>query len=272
MKRRQVSGWCVRRLVQLIGMTCLLGALSGCGGPPVARDLVLEPSSNDNAPMAAMITFATDKPARSTLAIDDGDEVTTVTPSDELTTEHELLVLGLLPKRSHTLTVTIVDARGRESVLEPLELTTPDVPADLPRITVPARRPHLMEPGITLLNVFRWTDEPGKEDDNWGAVYGVDAEGRLRWWYTADYGIGEMRRSRTGNLFATVNGFAALHEIDMLGNVVAAWHTRLAQGGGARRRFDPGRYGHLPSRRDRAAERQLPGAVDRSSLVRRLAE
>lgn len=213
-------------LLPVLGVWGLLGF--GCAGPPTASDVALELSPNPAAPLAATLRMTTDRPATVRLAIDDGERVTEVTPAREPSTEHEVLVLGLLPDTEHTVTATVIGQRGGETVLDPLSLTTAPLPDDFPPIRVPVRKPQSMEEGPTLIQVFRWLpDEPGEDDQNWGLAFAADAEGRVRWFYKADFGFNEMRRLRSGNLFTADN--YALREIDMLGNVVASWHTRLAK-------------------------------------------
>ena len=202
----------------------------GCGGPPVASDLTLTPNPNPNAPLAGILTFTSDRPVVPTLFIDDGEHQQTVTPDEEPRTEHETLVLGLRPARRHTVTVTIRDERGRESVLapleplEPLEIVTPPLPDDFPPIVVTHRRPAAMEPGVTMFSVFRWTD-PDEPDPDWGVAVAVDEEGDVVWYLKKDFFLDEPRRMRNGNLIFGGKQDGRLFEVDMLGNVVREWHS-----------------------------------------------
>ena len=146
-----------KRLLFLVAAAGVSGLMTvGCGGPPVASDVTLTPNPNPNAPLAGILTFTSDRAVVPTLFIDDGEHQQRVTPNEEPRTEHETLVLGLRPARRHTVTVTIRDERGRESVLEPLEIATPPLPDDFPPIVVTHRRPAAMEPGMTMFSVFRW--------------------------------------------------------------------------------------------------------------------
>ena len=63
------------------------------------------------------------------------------------------------------MTVTIRDERGRESVLEPLEIATSPLSDDFLPIVVTHRRPGAMEPEVTMFSVCRWTD-PDENDRN----------------------------------------------------------------------------------------------------------
>ncbi len=210
-----------------IGLFALVA--TACSGPPVASDVSLEPNPNPRAPLAGILRLATDQPATVKLAINDGERVREVEPATEPTTEHVVPVLGLLPDTEHTVIATVMGASGKATALEPLTLKTAPLPDDFPPIRVPVRKPQRMEEGPTMIQVFRWLpDQPGEDDPDWGLVFAADAEGRVRWFYKIDSGVGEMRRMRTGNLL-TSGDAGILLEIDMLGNTVASWHTRLSK-------------------------------------------
>ena len=196
----------------------------GCSGPPVASDVTLTPNPNPNAPLVGILTFTSDRPVVPTLVIDDGEHQQTVTPDEEPRTEHETLVLGLRPARRHTVTVTIRDERGRESVLEPLAIETPPLPDDFPPIVVTHSRVAAMEPGVTMFSVFRWTD-PTELDSDWGVAAAVDEEGDVLWYLKTGFLLDEPRRMRNGNLIFGGKKDGRLFEVDMLGNVVEEWHS-----------------------------------------------
>jgi arylsulfate sulfotransferase len=214
-----------KRLLFLVAAAGVCGLITvGCGGPPVASDVTLTPNPNPNAPLAGILTFTSDRPVVPTLFIDDGEHQQRVTPNEEPRTEHETLVLGLRPARRHTVTVTIRDERGRESVLEPLEIATPPLPDDFPPIVVTHRQPAAMEPGVTMFSVFRWTG-PDEDDPDWGVAIAVDEEGDVVWYLKADFFLEEPRRMRNGNLILSGKQDGRLFEVDMLGNVVREWHS-----------------------------------------------
>ncbi|HUP25087.1 MAG TPA: aryl-sulfate sulfotransferase [Thermoanaerobaculia bacterium] len=198
--------------------------LLACAGPPVAENVELRANPNERAPLAGILSFTADRPVVPTLVIDDGEHRETVTPDPEPRAVHELPVLGLRPGRRHTVEVTIRDERGRETALPPLELEAPPLPDDFPPIAVTVRRPAAMEPGFTIMDVFRWTG-PFDDDKTWGMAIAVDAEGEVRWYYRADFAVDEPRRLRNGNLFFGGARDGRMFEIDMLGNVVREWHT-----------------------------------------------
>ncbi|HVS64973.1 MAG TPA: aryl-sulfate sulfotransferase [Thermoanaerobaculia bacterium] len=215
--RRQFAGW-----LAASGAVLTLGA---CAGPPVAENVSLEPGPNPAVPLVGVLTFTSDRPVVPTLVIDDGERRQEVTPDAEPRTEHEVPVLGLRPARVHTVTVTIRDERGRETTLEPLSIETPALPDDTPPIAVTVRRPAAMEPGITMIPVFRW-ESATDDDPDWGVVLGVDAEGEVVWFYKSHTGTEEVRRKRNGNLMFGEGRDGRVVEMDMVGNVVSTWYSK----------------------------------------------
>ena len=202
----------------------LIVAAAGCAGPPTARDLALTPSPNPNAPLGGVLTFTSDRPVVPSILIEDGEHRQNVTPDPELRTEHETLVLGLRPGRRHTVTVTLRDANGRETTLEPLTLETPPLPDDFPPIAV-THGPHdAMEPGVTIFTVFRWTS-PQDDDKAWGLLAAVDEDGDVLWYMKSVFGMGEPRRMYNGHLIVEGNTDTSLFEVDMLGTIVREWHA-----------------------------------------------
>lgn len=207
-----------------ITTTLSLAFLLGCAGPPVANDVILVANPNENAPLAGILTFTSDRPVVPSLLIDDGEHQQNVTPDDEPRTEHKTLVLGLRPGRTHTVTVTIRDQNGRETVLDPLEIETPPLPDDFPPIELTHNSPEDKEPGVTMFNVFRWTGQ-FDDDPNWGLAVVVDEAGEVLWYLKNETSIGEPRRMHNGNLMFMGHEGGRLYEVDMLGNFLQEWHT-----------------------------------------------
>ena len=203
----------------------LAGALAvSCAGPPVASDVTLTPNPNPDAPLAGILSFTSDRPVVPTLVIEDGEHREDVTPDVEPRTEHETLVLGLRPGRIHTVTVTLRDVRGRETVLDPLEIETPPLPDDFPPIALTHPRSGALEPGVTMLSIFRWT-APGEDDPEWGVAAAVDDDGEVVWYLKKDWPVEEPRRARNGNLIFGGKKDGRFFEVDMLGNIVQEWHS-----------------------------------------------
>jgi len=195
---------------------------TACSGPPTAEQISLDANPNPAVPLAGILTLTADRPVVVTLSIEDSEHRQRVTPSETAALEHTIPVLGLRPDRTHRVTVTITDESGQDTVLEPLEITTPGLPDDFPPIDVIVHQPEAMEPGITMMHYFRW-NTPFEDDSEWGLAVAVDGSGDVIWYYKIDHGIDELKRLPNGNFFYSYEN--GMDEIDMLGNVKRQWHA-----------------------------------------------
>jgi arylsulfate sulfotransferase len=185
-------------------------------------EVSLIPNPNEQVPLAGVLSLKSDKPVQVSLLINDGNTSTEALPDSSFSTSHTLPVLGLHPDTKYTVTATITDRDGNKTVVAPMDLSTPPLPEGFPPISLTASGDNL-EPGITLMNLFRWKNP--FSTDHWGLHVAVDSKGEVVWYYQADYEIGEARRLRNGNLFfgGAIDG--RMYEIDMLGNIQREWHT-----------------------------------------------
>ena len=146
------------------------------------------------------------------LVVGDGESSLTVTPVEAFRTDHALMVRGLRPGRLNTIEVRIENERGLTSPPITIAVETAPLPDDLPPMDVVVSRPEQMEPGITLLPLFK----QGARDE--GIILAIDAQGDVVWSFDAT--VMELTRLRNGNLLfvrvepAVRNG--AVAEIDML--------------------------------------------------------
>lgn len=204
----------------------LAAVVLGCSPPPqLVGELELEPNPSGRAPLAALLHFETDRPARATLTIDDGDTVTEVTPSQAFATEHQVPVLGVAAGRANTISVRLASEDGRITEAGSVTFDAPALPDHLPPVEVLTSRPGRMEPGVTLLPLFRWSGNDPLPDRDYGAILALDTGGNVIWYFEADHPIDEPRPLSNGNLLFQSNLDGRLHEIDMLGNFVRHWHT-----------------------------------------------
>lgn len=195
-----------------------------CAGPPVATNVQLLPNPNKNAPLAGILTFNSDRPVSTTLTINDGTTEQTIQPDSTFRLNHELLVLGLNPDKTHQVTAILRDEKGRELVLDSLSITTPPLPDDFPSLELVQQKTGRMEPGITMFTVFRWK-EPFDDDAEWGYAIAVDETGEVVWYLKTDYWIDEVRRKHNGNLMLGGVEDGRVFEIDMLGNTIQEWYS-----------------------------------------------
>ncbi len=184
-------------------------------------ELTLNPSGH--APLAAQLTFSTDTPTLATLHIYDGKETTVVTPKDEYATEHDLMVLGLRPGRTNSVRVTVKDRAGAEAASETMEIVTDPLPDDFPPIELKISRPRKMEPGYTMVPLFRWAG--AGPDQHFGLVLILDAHAEVVWYYQNDLPIGDLIPTGHGTYTHQIDRNGRMREIDMLGNTLRSWHT-----------------------------------------------
>ena len=205
----------------VVATTIVLGV--GCGAPPTILELELDPRPSQRVPLAAQVTFTTDRPATVGLEFDDGQRRWTVDIGQPATVDHVVPILGMRPGRTHTVRVVVTDEDGRTSTSEGLEISTDPLPDDFPPIDVRVSEPDRMEPGVTLFEPI-YRGEGGTEREA-HLLVAVDAAGEVVWYYKAPQPASDARRLRNGNLLFRTGRAGPLYEIDMLGNLVAQWHT-----------------------------------------------
>ena len=214
-----------------------VAALAACSAMPVGCDLaapsitrlnVAEPPRAE-APLGVSVEVNTDEPARLTVEIADDAHVHRLELDGELGTEHFVPLVGLRPGRAHSVTFIATDAAGNVDRAPPLLLETDPLPDDFPPLETTVSQPERMEPGWTLLNVYRWGEEGNDRD--FGLLVAVDESGEVVWYYRADHTIMQAIPLANGNLLymASLDGvWGLLVEIDVLGNVLRRWHSRAA--------------------------------------------
>ncbi len=211
-------------------MPLLLAQVPGAcsGSPPAIRDLTWTPNRNPRVPLALTARLATDRPARASIVLDDGERPATIERERELATEHECLVLGLRPGTRYAVSARVEDASGRVTLSPPWEWTTPRLPEGFPALQPTVSRPEHMEPGVTLIPCERWQSLTSPDRD-FGALVALDEHGEVIWFYEAPHAISEVQRLRSGNLLYYHGVHGNVVEMDMLGNVIRHWYTtRLA--------------------------------------------
>ena len=215
----RVTQVCVRWVV--VATTVVLGA--GCGAPPAIRGLELDPRPSERVPLAAQVTFTTDRPTTVALEFNDGQRRWAVDIGQPAAVDHVVPILGMRPGRTHDVRVIVTDEDGGTSTSEALEVTTGPLPDDFPPIDVRVSEPDRMEPGVTLLEpVYRAEDDTERDSH---LLVAVDAAGEVVWYYKAAQPAADARRLRNGNLLYRTGRAGPLYEIDMLGNMVSEWRT-----------------------------------------------
>ena len=193
--------------------------------PPVISYVILNRNPNPTVPLAALLSLSTDEPTEMTVRIDDGERVWDATSSDGFATEHSLMVLGMRLGRMHHISAVVTDQSGNVSETPPLPLEMPPLPAHLAKPELIVRNPELMEPGVTMFNMFLLPPGGEQPDDTKSALYIVDDRGEIVWYYHPDLEVGDARRLSNGNLLLSTGDASRGVEIDMLGNVLQQWHA-----------------------------------------------
>ncbi len=193
--------------------------------PPVISEVILNRNPNPTVPLAALLSVSTDEPSELTVRIDDGEQTWDATSSDGFATEHSLMVLGMRLGRLHHITAVVHDRSGNVSMTRPLPLEMPPLPADLTLPELISSNPELMEPGVTMFNVFQLPPGLGGPAAPTSVLYIVDDQGEIIWYYRSELEVGDARRMSNGNLLFSTGDSSRGVEIDMLGNVVQQWHA-----------------------------------------------
>ena len=206
----------------------LLTWLSGCSRE-LGCEVVWTPNPDARVPLALTGRLVTERPAWARVVLDDGEERRALERWPGLASERELLVLGLHPATTYSITVEVGDEAGRTGRTAPWRWTSPALPARFPALHVTVSRPREMEPGFTFIPAERW---PGRGDPerDFGALVALDEHGEVVWFYDAPYAISEVERARSGNLLFYYGTHGNVVEMDMLGRVVRQWYTTRLPG------------------------------------------
>ena len=216
------KNWLFPILISVIALTTTCSS-----SPPAIRGMVLDPRPSETVPLAAQVTFETDRPTSVSLEFDDGERNWRVDTGTRSATNHVVPILGMRPDRTHQVVVVVTDENGLSASSEPLEITTDPLPDDFPPIDLRISQPERMEPGVTLFGAeYR---PGGVVDENYGLLVAVDEAGEVVWYYKTDYFANfEARRLANGNILYMSSWSGLLYEINMLGNVVSQWHSTSA--------------------------------------------
>jgi len=199
------------------------------GGAPALSAITFEPNPNERAPLVLFVRATTDVPARAVVHLDGGLWPLTVTPSDELATDHDLIVLGAHADTDYQVTLEVIDADGASTTSEPFAWTTPPLPDDFPPMHVTVSRPSRMEPGVTLIPANRWAGRGPPQQDG-GALFALDARGDVVWFFDAPWPVTEAKPRSNGNLLLYHGSRGNIVELDMTGAIVQQWYTTRLPG------------------------------------------
>ncbi len=140
------------RISTVAGLSVVCAAVLGCAEPIPIPDVQIE--ELDTCAVACRVRWTTEQPASSwvhfgTVAGADRFRV----GSDEPTTEHDVLVLGLRPGRDHELQAVSVMEDGSEARSMWLDREATWLPFETATIEAVLHDPGRMQPGWTLMNL-----------------------------------------------------------------------------------------------------------------------
>ena len=209
-----------------LALLLLVSSSVACSGPgPEGVSNVVVSTPHDSAPLARLLTFATDQPAIPVVTISDGAREWTLATPEIARTSHELPVVGLRAGTRHTINISLLDEGGNAPPQPNAAVfDTPPLPpssVDFPPIETTVSDPQRMEPGMTLFSVIRWL--PDAEDLDNGLLMIVDEEGAVVWYYRSPHRIVDVRQTARGTIIYQYN--EAVVEIDLLGNEIAHWYA-----------------------------------------------
>lgn len=187
-----------------------------------------------------IVTVDTADSATVTVTATSGDHKV-VTPASKAGKTHEVPILGLRTDRDYELSVTTESENGvTEQSDAAARYKTPPLPKGFPHLELRSSDPEQVAPGILLIPLVR----PGpdvtlsREDDSPrvnGRVVGVDESGEVVWYYESKLQVLSVAPTSSGTILLGIddnnsrNLDASMREIDMLGNTVDEWSSRVAE-------------------------------------------
>lgn len=212
--------------------TCKDNSWSSTDGDLKIRNERITVNHTGVAPLTAIIEFETNEAVSVSLRVigTDGPESDIVHQFNEISTFHEVPVLGLYPNSENRIELTFF-MDGTEAGSKIYTIKTPPLLADLPDVEINTANRSQMIDGLTLVSYFghRVGGEPTPQ-----RPFMFDSFGNIRWYL--DYGAESnslypelrglfyddgMERLQNGNLY--FGSGDAIYEINMLGEIVNNW-------------------------------------------------
>ncbi|MFC0013777.1 MULTISPECIES: aryl-sulfate sulfotransferase [Allobacillus] len=173
----------------------------------------------NRTPLSALVVFETEEPATVTYTVkgkDGGPEISNSTT--ELTTRHELPILGLYPNHTNEITIKSIMEDGNTQE-NSISIETQPLPDYIGSISIETIKKEKVDMPANGLNFAIPSTK---------FVYGFDTNGDVRW-YSSQYNSHVFKRIQNGNflyLGKDNNGGPAynrLFEIDLMGKIYKAF-------------------------------------------------
>jgi len=222
----------------LSGLLILVFVINGCkdnssgsGGPKVEitrENVTLNPSGM--APLTALIEITTAEEVSLSLRVQgiNGPGSDLIQEFKELSTRHEIPVLGLYPDYENTVELSFRGSNGTNLGSKTYTLQTGNLLADLPEVEINTANRSQMIEGMNFVSYFghRVNGNPTPQ-----RPFIFDAWGNIRWYLDFSshptlsnlfYDDG-MERLQNGNLYFGDGNSNKIYEINMLGEVLNTW-------------------------------------------------
>ena len=185
-------------------------------------------NTNTTVPLAAIVSFTTDRAVKASITIEGQAIRSTIHSSGPATKRHRIVAVGFHPNATHNIRITLHDKGGRtKTASQTLTIKAPPLPRDFPPLKCLVSKPKRMEPGVTIFNVFQWIDDAANESR--GYIIAVDAAGKVVWYYRADHPISDVKQLPDGRMLYMRQHrdrpWTQAVEIDLLGNVRRSWYA-----------------------------------------------
>lgn len=181
---------------------------------PEAPQFELSPT----APLAGVLTFTTERECAVSVEVVSHDRRETVAVDPRPSQHHHIPVLGLRPDCEYELEIrATVD--GEAMTVPSVTFRTDPLPDDIPDIRITRSQLERMEPGLTVMSLFRWDDDVASK--SYGMFLVVDAVGEVVWYYRVGSPAAGLHRSDDGTL-QFIHGLhpMRLRQIDCLGTTL----------------------------------------------------
>ena len=170
-----------------------------------------------NAPLAGTLQLTTAQETRISVSVSDGTNSWERRFYD-YATAHSVPLFGFKPAHTNIITITVIDRyRNQFTAAQPLQFITGPLPTNFPNLHLLHSEPDRMEPGYTLFRVELHSSANGY------AII-VNSGGEVVWYGNVP-AISDVRLLENGHLFMPSPSVTNIQEIDLLGNLVKAWHA-----------------------------------------------
>lgn len=186
----------------------------------------VEVSRGPHSTISAVVDAETSDDAVVSVEVDADEGSVEGPPPTEAGTRHTVPVVGMRAETTYSLRVTATGTDGSEDTAE-IEWTTGALPDDLPPLTVDVADADAMAPGVTMFTASLGGGDTPPDVENTGYLLAVDAEGEVVWYYKAGPSFMEVSQTAQGTLLVQL-GQTTIREIDVLGNTVRSYATRVA--------------------------------------------